>query len=413
MRRPCSGGENPTFAAVSQETRMQKRQALHALFGSAVIVAASIGHVHAADATPFKIGFILPMTGQSASTGKQIQAAINLYMAQNGATVAGRKIEVTVKDDGGVPDATRRIAQELVVNDKVDVLAGFGITPSAFATAPIATQSKTPMVVTAAATSAITEQSPYIVRTSFTLPQVTVPIADWAAKNGIKTVVTFVADYGPGMDAEKFFKSQFTLDGGKVIGEIRTPLKSPDFAPFLQKLADLKPDAVFCFLPSGQGAAFMKQFGERGLDKSGIRLIATGDVTDDDQLNDMGDVALGVVNSHHYSAAHPSAMNKKFVAAFEAANKFRPNFMAVAGYDGMHLIYNALAATKGKGGGDALLAAMKGQVFESPRGQILIDAQTRDIVQDVYIRKVERVNGQLYNVEFDVQKAVKDPAKVK
>ena len=170
---------------------------------------------------------------------------------------------------------------------------------------------------------------------------------------------------------------------------------------------------MFCFLPSGQGAAFMKQFGERGLDKSGIKLIATGDVTDDDQLNDMGDVALGVVNSHHYSAAHPSATNKKFVQAFEAANKFRPNFMAVAGYDGMHLIYNALAATKGKGGGDALLAAMKGQVFESPRGPILIDAQTRDIVQDIYIRKVERVNGQLYNVEFDVQKAVKDPAKTK
>ena len=228
-------------------------------------------------------------------------------------------------------------------------------------------------------------------RTSFTLPQVTVPIADWAAKNGIKKVVTFVADYGPGIDAEKFFKSQFQLNGGQIIGEIRSPLRSPDFAPFLQKVADLKPDAVFCFLPSGQGAAFMKQFGERGLDKSGIKLIATGDVTDDDQLNDMGDVALGVVNSHHYSAAHPSATNKKFVQAFEAANKFRPNFMAVAGYDGMHVIYNALAATKGEGGGDALLAAMKGQIFESPRGQILIDAQTRDIVQDVYIRKVERV----------------------
>ena len=395
---------------------MQRRQAFHALFGSAVIVLAAIGHAHAADAVPFKIGFILPMTGQSASTGKQIEAAIKLYTAQNGATVAGRKIEVIVKDDAGVADTTRRIAQEMVVNDKVDVLAGFGLTPLAFATAPIATQSKTPMVVTAAATSAITEQSPYIVRTSFTLPQVTVPIADWAAKNGIKKAVTFVADYGPGIDAEKFFKSQFTLDGGQVIGEIRSPLKSPDFAPFLQKVADLKPDAVFVFLPSGQGAAFMKQFGERGLDKSGIRLIATGDVTDDDQLNDMGDVALGVVNSHHYSAAHPSAVNKKFVAAFEAANKFRPNFMAVAGYDGMHVIYNALAATKGKGGGDALLAAMKGQVFESPRGQILIDAQTRDIVQDVYIRKVERVpamGNQLYNVEFDVQKAVKDPAKVK
>src|SRR5450432_325949 len=395
---------------------MQRRQALHALAGSAVVAALPFGRAHAADATPFKIGFILPMTGQSASTGKQIEAAAKLWMAQNGSTVAGRKIELLIKDDGGVADTTRRIAQEYVVNDKVDVLAGFGLTPLALATAPIATQSKTPMVVTAAATSAITEQSPYIVRTSFTLPQVSVSIAEWAAKHGIKKVVTFVADYGAGIDAEKFFKSQFKLNGGEITGEIRSPLRSPDFAPFLQKVADLKPDAVFVFLPSGQGAAFMKQFGERGLDKSGIKLIATGDVTDDDQLNDMGDVALGVVTSHHYSAAHPSAMNKKFVAAFEAANKFRPNFMAVAGYDGMHVIYNALATTKGAGGGDALLAAMKGQLFESPRGPILIDAQTRDIVQDVYTRKVERVaamGNQLYNVEFDVQKAVKDPAKVK
>jgi branched-chain amino acid transport system substrate-binding protein len=395
---------------------MQRRQALHALFGSAVLSVAVIGSGHAADAVPFKIGFILPMTGQQASTGKQIEAAVKLWQAQNGSTVAGRKVEVIVKDDAGVPDTTKRIAQELVVNDKVDVLAGFGITPSAFATAPIATQSKTPMVVTAAATSAITEASPWIVRTSFTLPQATVPMADWAAKNGIKSVVTFVADYGPGLDAEKFFKSQFTLDGGKIVDSIRTPLRAPDFAPFLQKVADLHPDAVFVFLPSGQGAAFMKQFGERGLDKSGIKLIATGDVTDDDQLNGMGDVALGVVNSHHYSAAHPSALNKKFVAAFQDANHFRPNFMAVAGYDGMHLIYNALAATKGKGGGEALLAAMKGQIFESPRGQILIDAQTRDIVQDVYIRKVERVpalGNELYNVELEGQKAVKDPAKLK
>ena len=392
---------------------MDRRHALRITLTALGVAAAFTPAAQAQNSTPFKIGFILPMTGQSASTGKQIEAAIKLWQAQNGTTVAGRKVEVILKDDGAVPDVTKRIAQEMVVNDKVDVLAGFGITPCAFATAPIATQSKTPMVVTAAATSAITERSPYIVRTSFTLPQVTVPIADWAAKHGIKRVVTFVADYGPGTDAEKFFKSQFQLDGGQVIGEIRTPLKTPDFAPFLQKVTDLKPDAVFVFLPSGQGAAFMKQFGERGLDKSGIRLIATGDVTDDDQLNDMGDVALGVVNSHHYSAAHPSATNKKFVQAFEAANKFRPNFMAVAGYDGMHLIYNALAATKGAGGGDALLAAMKGQIFESPRGPILIDAQTRDIVQDVYIRKVEKQNGELYNVEFDVQKAVKDPGKAK
>jgi branched-chain amino acid transport system substrate-binding protein len=405
-----------TLFALQKALTMQRRHALRAALGSALLSAAAIGPVQAADAAPFKIGFILPMTGQQASTGKQIDAAVKLWQAQNGSTVAGRKVEVILKDDAGVPDTTKRIAQELVVNDKVDVLAGFGITPSALATAPIATQSKTPMVVTAAATSAITEASPWIVRTSFTLPQVTVPIADWAAKNGIKTAVTFVADYGPGLDAEKFFKSQFTLDGGKVVDSIRTPLRAPDFAPFLQKVADLKPDAVFCFLPSGQGAAFMKQFGERGLDKSGIRLIATGDVTDDDQLNGMGDVALGVVNSHHYSAAHPSALNKKFVAAFQDANHFRPNFMAVAGYDGMHVIYNALAATKGKGGGEALLAAMKGQLFESPRGEILIDAQTRDIVQDIYIRKVQRVpalGNELYNVEFEGQKAVKDPAKLK
>src|SRR3954454_13758223 len=390
-----------------------RRVAALALAAGLPLTAATGAH---AQAKPFKIGFILPMTGQSASTGRQEDAAVKLFLAQNGNKVAGRTIEVIVKDDAGVADTTRRIAQEMVVNDKVDVLAGFGTTPLALATAPIATQSKTPMIVTAAATSIITEQSPYIVRTSFTLPQVTVPIADWAAKNKIKKAVTFVADYGPGLDAEKFFKSQFKLNGGEVVGEIRSPLRSPDFAPFLQKVADLKPDAVFVFLPSGQGAAFMKQFGERGLDKSGIRLIATGDVTDDDQLNDMGDVALGVVNSHHYSAAHPSPTNKKFVQAFEAANKFRPNFMAVAAYDGMRVICKALEATKGQGGGEALLAAMKGQIFESPRGQILIDAQTRDIVQDVYIRKVERVpsmGNQLYNVEFDVQKAVKDPAKLK
>ena len=308
------------------------------------------------------------------------------------------------------------MAQDLVVNEKVDVLAGFGLTPLALAAAPIATQSKTPMVVTAAATSIITEQSPYIVRTSFTLPQVTLGIAEWAAKNKIRRAVTMVADYAPGIDAEKTFKDRFKLNGGEIVGEVRSPLRSPDFAPFLQKVADLKPDAVFVFLPSGQGAAFMKQFSERGLDKSGIRLIGTGDITDDDQLNDMGDVALGVVTSHHYSASHNSPANKKFVDAFVAANKFRPNFMAVAGYDGMRVIYKALEATKGQGGGDALLAAMKGQVFESPRGPVLIDGQTRDIVQDVYIRKVERVpsmGGQLYNQEFDVQKAVKDPGKTK
>jgi len=373
------------------------------------VAVAAMPFAHAQSDT-VKIGLILPMTGQQASTGRQIDAAVKLWQAQHGTKAGGKTVEVILKDDAAVPDTTRRLAQELVVNDKVAVLAGFGITPTAMATAPIASQSKTPMVVMAAATSAITQASPFIVRTSFTLPQATVPLADWAAKNGIKKVVTLVADYGPGFDAEKYFDSQFRLDGGAVLDKLRTPLRSPDFAPVLQKVRDLHPDALFVFLPSGQGAQFMKQFGERGLDKAGIKLIATGDVTDDDQLNDMGDVALGVINSHHYSAAHPSAVNKKFVEAFEKTNKFRPNFMAVAGYDGMHLIYNALNATKGKGG-QALLDAMKGQMFESPRGPILIDAQTRDIVQDIYIRKVERKDGQLWNVEFDVLKAVKDPGK--
>jgi branched-chain amino acid transport system substrate-binding protein len=370
------------------------------------------GAARAADGDTVKIGVILPMTGPSASTGRQIDAAIKLWVAQNGNKAGGKKVEVIVKDDNGVANFTARLAQELVVNDKVVAIAGFGLTPLALTAAPIATQSKTPMVVMAAATSAITEASPYIVRTSFTLPQAAVSIAEWAAKNKIKKTVTLVADYGPGNDAEKFFVDRFLLNGGTVIEKLRTPLRGADFAPVLQKVRDAQPDALFVFLPSGQGAQFMKQFAERGLDKAGIRLIATGDVTDDDQLNDMGDVALGVVNSHHYSAAHPSAANKKFVDAFQAANKFRPNFMAVGGYDGMRVIYKALDATKGAGG-DALLAAMKGQLFESPRGQVLIDGQTRDIVQDIYIRKVEKKDGQLWNIEFDVQKAVKDPGKSK
>jgi len=360
-----------------------------------------------------KIGMILPLTGPFASTGRQVEANAKLYMAQHGATVAGKKIELIVKDDAGVPDNTKRIAQELLVNDKVAFLAGFGLTPLALATAPLATEAKVPMVVMAAATSVITERSPYIVRTGFTLPQVTVGIADWAAKNGIKKVVTLVSDFGPGIDAEAAFKVRFTAAGGQVVEEVRVPLRNPDFAPFLQRVRDAKPDAVFVFVPSGVGAIFMKQFTERGLDKSGIRLIGTGDVTDDDILNDMGDVALGVVTSFHYSAAHNSAVNKAYVSDYKKANPtMRPNFMGVGGYDGMQLIYKALEATKGSTNGDALIAAMKGMAWESPRGPVTIDPQTRETIQNVYIRKVERTGGELYNVEFETIPAVKDPTKV-
>ena len=362
----------------------------------------------------FKIGLILPMTGPFASTGKQIEAAARLYMAQNGTTVAGKKVELIVKDDTAAPDVTKRLAQELVVNDKVQVLAGFGLTPLALSTAPIATQSKTPLVVMAAATSSITQASPYVVRTSFALPQAAVAMGDWAPRNGIKKAITLVTDYGPGIDAEKYFKDRLLFNGGQVIESLRVPLRNPDFSPFLQKVRDLKPDALYVFVPSGAGTALMKQFVERGLDKAGIRLIGTGDVTDDDILNGMGDVALGVVTSHHYSASHDSPLNKKFVDAFQKANGgMRPNFMAVGGYDGMRVIYEALRATKGQGGGDALLAAMKGQIFESPRGPMFIDAQTRDVVHNIYIRKVERVNGQLFNTEFESIKDVKDPGKTR
>ena len=387
-----------------------KRHALQ--LAVATLTSTALSAFAAADTGPIKIGLILPMTGQSASTGRQIDAAVKLWMAQNGNKIAGRTVEVILKDDGAVPDATKRIAQEMIVNDKVTVIAGFGITPTALSTAPLATQSKTPLVVMAAATSSITEASPYIVRTSFTLPQVTVGMADWAAKNKIKKVVTLVSEYGPGFDAEKFFDSQFRLNGGQIIDKLRTPLKSPDFAPVLQKVIDAKPDALFVFLPSGQGAAFMKQFAERGLDKSGIKLIATGDVTDDDQLADIGDVALGVVNSHHYSAAHPSATNKKFVEAFQAANKgMRPNFMAVGGYDGMRLIAETLKKTQGDTDGDKFVEAAKGMKWVSPRGPVTIDAATRDIVQTIYIRKVEKVGGRLQNVEFDSVVDFKDPGK--
>src|SRR5215217_3276289 len=321
-----------------------------------------------------KIGLILPMTGPFATTGRQIEAAAKLYVQQNGDMVAGKKIEIVVKDDAGVADTTKRLAQELIVNDKVGVIAGFGLTPLALAPAPLATQAKVPEIVMAAATSTITEASPYIVRTSFTLPQATVPMADWAAKNGIKKVVTLVSDYGPGIDAEKAFTSAFTAKDGQV-ENLRVPLANPDFSPFLQKVADAKPDALFVFVPSGIGAQFMKQFVERGLDKSGIKLIGPGDVTDDDLLNGMGDVAVGVTTSHHYSAAHDSTENRAFVEAFKKANSgMRPNFMAVGGYDGMHVIYEALKKTNGNTAGDALVAAMKGLSWTSPRGPVSIDA---------------------------------------
>ena len=387
-----------------------RRSILLTAAGAAALAVA--GGAGAQDANSVKIGFILPMTGQQQSTGKQEAAAAKLFMAQQGDTVAGKKVELIIKDDGAIPDNTKRIAQDMIVNDKVTFLAGFGITPAAMAVAPLSVEAKMPEIVTAAGTSIITEKSPYIARTSFTLAQSTVPMADWSAQNGIKKVVTMVSDYAPGADAEKSFTAEFTAKGGQVVEAIRFPLANPDFSPFLQKAADDKPDAVFVFVPSGQGGSFVKQFIEKGLDKAGIKIIGPGDVTDDDLVNGMGDAIVGTITAHFYSADHPSAVNKAFVAAFRKANNgMRPNFMAVSGYDGMHLMYEALKKAGGKTDGDSLIAAAKGMAWESPRGPISIDADTRDIIQNVYIRKVERKNGELYNVEFATFPAVKDPIK--
>src|SRR5712672_205985 len=384
-------------------------------WAAAGVVLAGIAAVAPARAQEsVKIGLILPMTGGQASTGKQIDNAVKLYMQQKGDTVAGKKIEIILKDDGAVPDNTKRLAQELIVNDKVNFIAGFGVTPAALAAAPLATQAKIPEIVMAAGTSIITERSPYIVRTSFTLPQSTVIMADWAVKNGVKKVVSMVSDFAPGIDAEGSFRDTFTKGGGQILESIRVPLANPDFAPFLQRARDAKPDAVFIFVPSGQGGTFVKQFIERGLDKAGIKIIGPGDVTDDDLLNGMGDQVIGTVTAHMYSAAHPSQANKAYVAAFKKANpNLRPNFMSVGGYDGMHLIYEALKKAGGKTDGDSLIAAMKGTAWESPRGPISIDPETRDIVQNIYMRKVEKVDGELYNVEFETFANVKDPGKAK
>jgi len=393
----------------------ERKQFSHRVSRAAAVAAiaglAAVAPANAEDTV--KVGLILPMTGGQASTGKQIENAIKLYMQQKGDTVAGKKVEIILKDDAAIPDKTKTAAQELIVNDKVNFIAGFGVTPAALAAAPLATQAKIPEVVMAAGTSIITERSPYIVRTSFTLAQSSTIIGDWAVKNGIKKVATLTSDYAPGNDALNFFKEHFTAGGGEVVEEVKTPLANPDFAPFLQRMKDAKPDAIFVFVPAGQGGNFMKQYAERGLDKAGIKVIGPGDVTDDDLLNNMGDAVLGTVTAHLYSAAHPSPMNKDFVAAYKKAYGNRPGFMAVSGYDGIHLIYEALKKTNGNTDGTKLVEAMKGQKWESPRGPISIDPETRDVVQNIYIRKVEKVEGELYNVEFATFEGVKDPGKTK
>ena len=379
---------------------------------AAVALAAALCIESAAAEDTIKVGLVLPMTGAFTSTGRQIAAGARLYMQENGATVAGKTVELVLKDDAGIADNTRRITQELLVNDKVQFLAGFGLTPLALAAAPLATQTKVPMVVMGAATSFVTERSPYIVRTSFAQAQPVVIIAEWVAQNGIKRAMSMVSDFAPGYDSETYFKERFTKAGGEIAESIRVPLQNPDYAPFLQRVRDVKPDGLFAFVPAGQTGGFFRQFVERGLDKSGVRLFGAGDLTDDEFLNQMGDAVLGIVTAYFYSAAHPSAKNKAYVEAFKKQNRgLRPNFFSVGGYDGMHAIYAALTKTGGSTDAEALVDALKGASWESPRGPISTDPDTRDIIQDIYVRKVERRDGELYNIEFQTFPAVKDPVK--
>jgi branched-chain amino acid transport system substrate-binding protein len=392
------------------------RRGLLAASGATALAAAAPRRRAAAQAgggggEAVRIGLILPLTGPFASTGRQVEAGVRAYLRANGESFGGRRAELLVRDDTGVaPDVTRRLAQEMVVRERARVLAGFGLTPLALAAAPVATEAKVPMVVMAAGSSGIVGRSPFILRTSFTLPQATMPIAEWAAKNGVKNAATLVTDFAPGLDSARAFKERFAAAGGQVPLELRTPLRNPDYAPFLQRVLDAKPEALFVFVPSGEGAAVMKQFAERGLRDAGVRLIGTGDLTDDDILNDMGDAALGVVTSHHYSAAHDSDENRAFVQAYRQGNASgRPNFMAVGGWDGMHLIAEGLKRASGATDGERLMAAMKGLSWTSPRGPVTIDANTRDIVQDIYIRRVERRDHQLWNIEFDRIAQVRDP----
>ena len=364
---------------------------------------------------PIKVGIIAPFTGPFADFGKQFEAGAKAWQKVKGDTVAGRKVELILKDTGGPsPEVAKRLATELVVQDKVDFLAGFGLTPEALAVADVATQAKKPMVIFNAATSIITTKSPYITRTSMTLPQVSSPMGTWAAKNGIKRVITMATDYGPGIDAEGAFKKSFTAAGGTVMESIRTPLQNPDFGPYIQRVKDAKPDAVFIFVPAGQQAvAAMKAYSERGLAQAGIKAIATGDLTDDHVIDAMGDAAIGLITSFHYSTAHDSPENRTFLQAYSqvAPSSGRPNFMTVGAYDGMALIYDIIAKSGGNVDADKAMEIAKGWKTTSPRGPISIDPATRDIVQNIYLRKVEKRGSELQNVEFDKFEAVVDPGK--
>jgi len=363
-----------------------------------------------------KIGLIMPYSGQFADTGTQMDNAIKLYVKQHGDVVAGKKLEFIRKDVGGIaPEVAKRLAQELVVRDNVDILAGFVLTPNAMAAGDVSAEAKKFMVVMNAATAIVTTKSPYMVRTSVTIPQLNETFGAWAFRNGVKKAYTMVSDYGPGHDAEGGFQRGFKEAGGDIIGSVRYPVANPDFSAFVQRAKDMNPDGIFVFVPGGvQPAALGKTMSERGIDPRKTRIMGQGELADDNALKSMGDAALGIITVFHYDWNHNSAMNRDFVKAYnEAYGGRNPDLFSIGGWDGMHLIYEALKKTGGKTDAESLVAAAKGMSWESPRGPMSIDPETRYVVQTVYIRRVEKVGGQLRNVEFDKIENVKDPVKAR
>jgi branched-chain amino acid transport system substrate-binding protein len=385
------------------------------LLGFVGLAAAAFSVSSASAQQTIKVGVILPFSGQFADPGAQADSGIKLYMQQHGDTVAGKKIEIIRKDTGGIaPDVAKRLAQELVVRDKVDLLAGFSLTPNALAAADVSVQAKKLMVVMNAAASIVTTKSPYMVRVSFTLPQLNEPLGAWAYKNGVRKVYSMVADFAAGHDAEAAFQGAFKAAGGEIIGSVRYPVANPDFSAFVQRAKDLNPEAIFVFVPGGsQSPAIAKALADRGIDPRKTKVMSQMELADEQALKNMGDTALGIITSGHYDYNHASARNKEFVAAYNAAFKRNPDFFSVGGYDGMHLIYEALKKTDGNTDGEALIAAAKGMAWESPRGPMSIDPATRDVVQTVYMRQVEKVGDALRNVEFDKIENVKDPVKAR
>lgn len=364
-----------------------------------------------------KIGVVNTMTGAAASFGEMTDRAMKLYLKLHEKELPpGVKVELITRDDGGPnPDKAKQLAQQLIVRDKVQLLAGVAFTPNALAIAPLTAEAKIPLVITNAGTSVITTRSPYIVRVSFTLWQSVYPLGQWAAKR-FKTAYTLVSDYAPAHDAEAAFMQGFKAGGGQIVGSVRAPLQNPDFAPFMQRAKDTRPEALMVFIPAGKTAtAVMKTFADLGLGAAGITLIGPGDITTDEELPNMGDAALGVTTVFHYSAAAERPANKRFIEAWkkEYGAASTPNFAAVGAWDGMAMIMEAVKQQKGEIEPEKTMEIFRNwKNPDSPRGPIAIDPETRDIVQNEYLREVRKVGGQLANVEVEtVATAIKDPWK--